>query len=70
MVITVASVVSLLVYIVVVGLIFWLLWWALEKIAPPQPFLKIGEVILIVASVLFMLNLLLGFAGHPIVRLR
>lgn len=70
MTITIASLVSVFVYVVLIGLIFWLLWWGLERINPPQPFLKIGEVILAVLAVLAALNILLSFAGHPLIHFR
>jgi len=50
----------LLLSLVVWGLIFWLFWWGLSKIALPEPFAKIATVVLILASLVVILGLLLG----------
>lgn len=55
-----------LVYLCVWGLILYILWWALGKIAPPEPFMKIGTVILVVITVIVLINLLMGFIGTPL----
>ena len=59
----------LLVYIIAVGLIFWLAWWILHQFAPPQPILKVLEVIIIVIGVIVLINLLLGLIGHSFISL-
>jgi len=59
---------SLFVWIIVVGLIFWLLWWFLGYLALPQPFDKVIRVIVVLAAVVFLINALLSIAGHPLVR--
>lgn len=50
------------------GLIVFILFWGLKKIAPPEPWLKVGTVILVVLTVLVLINILLGLVGHPIVK--
>lgn len=55
--------VPLIIQIAVAGLIFWLLWFALNKINPPEPFRKVIEVILIVAAVVYLITLLLRVTG-------
>jgi hypothetical protein len=62
------SVIQSLVYIVCIGLIFWLLWWLIQYVALPEPFAKVARVILAVAAVVILINILLGLAGHPIFR--
>lgn len=57
-----------IIWIVVAGLIFWLLWWLISYIAPPEPFAKVARVILALFAVLFLINVLLSVAGHPIVK--
>lgn len=52
--------INLLVYVVVWGLIFYVLWWALGKLGLPEPFAKIATVILVLFIVIVLLNLLLG----------
>ena len=52
--------VSVLIYLVVIGLIFWLVWWALGALALPEPFNKIAHVIVILVGLVIMLYFLLG----------
>ena len=55
---------SLIVTLVIAALIFWVLWWGLSTIGLPEPFNKILKVILIVAVVIFLINVLMGLGGH------
>lgn len=50
------------------GVILFVLWWGLQKIALPEPWLKVGTVILVIITVLVLVNILLGLIGHPIVK--
>ncbi len=61
--ISISAAVSILVYLVVAGLIFWLCWWALGAINPPQPFRKVAEVVLILLAVLVVIGILLSIVG-------
>jgi hypothetical protein len=63
--------VELLVTVVVVGLVFYLLFWLLGKIGLPEPFGKVALVILCLLAVLVLLDLLFGLGvGVPRVRWR
>lgn len=62
--------VSILIYLVVWGCVLYVLWWGLGKIGPPEPFMKIGTVVLVVLTVIVLLNLLFGFAGTPLISWR
>lgn len=67
--ISISAAVKFLVYMVVAGLVFWLFWWALGKIDPPQPFRKVAEVVLILLAVLVVIGALLSLVGgQPIFR--
>ncbi len=55
---------SLLVTLVIVGLIFWLLWWFLGTIGLPEPFGKVATVILALAAVIFLIGILTGQVPH------
>ena len=67
--ITGTSLITLLIGVIVVGLIFYLLWWLVGYIALPAPFDKVVRVILAVVAVLFLINVLLQVAGMtPLVR--
>jgi hypothetical protein len=62
------QIVQSLIWLVVVGLIFWVLIWLVNYIALPEPFGKVVRVVLAVAGALVIINVLLSLAGHPIVR--
>lgn len=52
-----------MVYLIIAGLIFWLLYWLLHYVNPPEPFLKVGTVILAVLAVLVVVGVLLSLLG-------
>lgn len=56
--------VNLLLNIVIFGLIFWIIWYFLDWIKLPEPFNKVGRVILMLVGIIFLINLLLGLGGH------
>lgn len=64
------SLMWLVIEVLVAGLIYWLLTWAIAQIGPPEPFAKIAKFILVVAVCVFLINALLGLAGHPIIVFR
>jgi len=55
-----------LIWLVVAGLIFWIVSWGLGKIGLPEPFAKIAWVLLIVLTVVVCVNALLLLVGHPL----
>ena len=59
----------LLVYLVVVGLIFWVIWWFLGYVGVPEPFNKVARVILGLVALIIVINLLLGLVGSPLFRI-
>lgn len=63
-----SGLVGLLITLVVAGLIFWLLWWFVGYIGLPEPFNKVARVIIALVAVVFLINLLLGLGGTPLVR--
>jgi hypothetical protein len=63
-----SALIALLIQLVIFGLIMWVLWWGLAKIGLPEPFAKIATVVLVIITVLFLVNILLGLGGHPLVR--
>ena len=64
------SLVSLLIYVVFLGLIFYVLWWGLSQIALPDPFDKIARGVIIVIVVIVLINMLIGLSGHTPFRLK
>jgi hypothetical protein len=47
----------------VFALIFWLLWWVLEKFKPREPFYTVLNAILIIGAVIICINALLSLIG-------
>lgn len=62
------SMVSVIVTLVIVGLVFFILDWAVTKIGIGEPFNKVIRVVLILAAALFVINALLSLVGHPFIR--
>jgi hypothetical protein len=63
--------VSIVIYLLIVGGIVWLLWWLVAFIGLPEPFNKVARVLIAVVAVLAMINLLLTLGGAtPLVRWR
>jgi hypothetical protein len=57
-----------LITLVIVGCIFWLCWWFVGYIGLPEPFNKVARVVIGLVALIFLINFLLGFIGHPLVR--
>jgi len=66
--ITGSGLMSLLVTLVIAGLIFWLIWWFIGYVGLPEPFNKVARVIIGLVVLIFLINILLGFSGHPLMR--
>ena len=58
---TLAGLLPLLIKIVIVGLIAYVLFWALGKIGLPEPFNKIALVILVLVVAIYIITLLSAF---------
>lgn len=67
--ISLSAAVTLIVYLVVAGLIFALLFWLVGYVGLPEPFNKVARVVLAVLAVLVLIGLLLSLVtGTPIFR--
>lgn len=55
-----AGLLSLLVTLVIVGLIFWLMWWFIGYIGLPEPFNKVAMVLIGLAALVYLVGLLTG----------
>lgn len=62
--------ISLLIYVLIAGLIFWLVWYLINTIPMLQPFRVVAYVILVVIAIIFLLEILSGGVGglHPLLR--
>jgi hypothetical protein len=56
------------IWLVVMGVVFWLLWWLVGYCALPEPFNKICRIVLAIAAVIVIINVLMSLAGHPLIR--
>ena len=62
---------NLLIYIVIIGLVFWCIWWFLGYVGVPEPFNKVIRVIIGLVALIIVVNLLLGMTGSgPIFKFR
>lgn len=69
--VSIEGLVSLLIWLVVVGMILWLCWWFIGYIGLPEPFAKVAHVIIGLFAFIILLYLLLGILGPtPTLHLR
>lgn len=57
-----------LIWLVIGGIIFYVLNWGLAKMGLPEPFNKIINVLLILVVVIVLINALLTLVGHGFIR--
>ena len=57
------SLIYLVLYLVVIGVIVWLLLYLIDAVPVPEPFHRVARVAIIVISVLIVIVLLLQFVG-------
>jgi hypothetical protein len=55
------SLIGLVVTVVILGLVFYLLYWLISQIPMPPPFQVVAKVILALAAVILLLSLIPGF---------
>jgi hypothetical protein len=61
------TVVHAVIWIIIAGVIFWLVNWLIDYAGVPAPFNKVARVVLAIVAVLILINALLSIAGHPII---
>lgn len=57
-----------LIWIVVAGIIFWLVTWLISYVGLPEPFAKVAKVIVAVVAAVFLINAILTIAGKPFIN--
>ncbi len=71
--ISLSTLVSFVVYLLVVGLVLGLLVFLIDYVAGNfpvlSPFAKVAKVIVVVVGVLILIGMLLNIGGVPVVRL-
>ncbi|HWI70178.1 MAG TPA: hypothetical protein VNS88_17735 [Nitrospiraceae bacterium] len=60
--------VGLLVTVIILGLVFYLVYWVISKIPLPEPFGVVVQVILGIIALLVLLGLLFGGLNIPVLR--
>jgi ABC-type multidrug transport system permease subunit len=59
---------SLLISLVIAGLIVYVIFWGLGELRLPEPFNRIIKVIVVIAVVLYLINILMGFTGTGLLK--
>jgi hypothetical protein len=59
---------NLVIQLVLCGLCFWLVLWFVGWVGVPEPFLKVIKVILGLVVLVFLINLIMGLSGHPMIH--
>lgn len=61
------AVIEALIWVIAIGLICWLVWWLISFAGLPEPFNKVARVIVACVAVVFLINVILTLAGHPLI---
>lgn len=67
--VSIDGLIHLVIWLVVIGLIFWLLFYFIGYVGLPEPFAKVARVLIMLLAVVILLYLLLGMLG-PLPSLR
>lgn len=62
-----SSFVGAILHLIIIGLVVWVLFWALSQIGLPEPFNKVVRVVLILLACVFVINFLLGLTGNQLI---
>ncbi len=61
--ISISAAVTVILYLIVAGAIFGLLFWLVSYIGLPEPFNKVARVVLVVLAVFVCIGILLSLIG-------
>jgi hypothetical protein len=64
--VAVGGLVHLLIVLIIIGLIFSVLWWAITQIPMPPPYATVVRVLFVLIIVLVLLSILLPMSGVTI----
>ena len=59
----VPALIHLVIWIIIIGVIIWLLLYLIQAIPLPEPFNRVARTVIMVVGVLIIILLLLEFAG-------
>ena len=60
-----SNITNAIIWVCVMGLVIWLLYWLIGKLAIPEPFNKIAYAVLAIVSVVLCIKILFKFVGNP-----
>lgn len=58
--------IELLIQLVILGLIFWVIWWFIGYVGIPEPFNKVLRVVVGLVALILVINILLGLTGSSL----
>ena len=64
------QVVDCMLWVIIAGVIYWLLLWLLGVCGLPEPFNKVAKVLLAVVVVVILINAMLMLVNHPFISWR
>ena len=59
----ISALVTLIIYLIVIGILLWLVYYVLDAIPVPEPFNRWAKLLLVVVAVLIIIVLLLQLVG-------
>jgi len=59
----IGTLIHLIIYIIILGVIWWLLDYLISALPVPEPFAKVARILLVVVAVLIIVMLLLNLVG-------
>ena len=62
-----STLVNAVIWVIVAGVIFGLLFWLIDYVGLPAPFNKVAKVVVAVAAVVILINALLMLVGRPFI---
>jgi hypothetical protein len=65
--ITLGTLVSVVIFFLIVGLVVWLLLWLIDYVPVPQPFNRVARIVVVVLAVLLVISKLLQIGGVNII---
>lgn len=68
--ISLQKVVHAILVIIIMGAVFWLLYWLIGFLGLPAPFGKIAYGVLAVGGVFALIGVLLDLAGYPLIKIK
>lgn len=68
----ITSLVYLLIYVLIIGVVLWLALYVVQQLPMPAPFAQVARVVIVVIGCLVLILLLLNFVGldggRPLLR--